>query len=268
MAVAVSQVQTVAQKLGAAMQERGMTQAELAQLLAEPGDPQTKIDSIRRLLNKWLTNRVKPGRRYATKLATIFDKHPDYFVDTQLPAVAAAKPSPRSGEREATALRLVVDADGARTWSKIKDTFDRKFIAEELSDGFAEDHVLIDEIVEWREFEYARGKAHLDATTLDLGPWYTNSTLMPGMVVLELLAQVSSVAMLTNPAFRKRTIQIAGFDEPRFTKIVTAGSTLEVTATLMNNHLRFAYYEADAHILDENGQPGETVAHAIVICVC
>src|SRR5581483_3087871 len=62
---------TVAERLRVAIDESGMTQLELATRLAEElGKPNPS--SVRRLVNKWLAG-TQPGRRYALKLALIFD---------------------------------------------------------------------------------------------------------------------------------------------------------------------------------------------------
>jgi 3-hydroxymyristoyl/3-hydroxydecanoyl-(acyl carrier protein) dehydratase len=76
---------------------------------------------------------------------------------------------------------------------------------------------------------------------------------MPGMIVLELLAQVASVAMLASPSYRMRTIFVAGYNDVRFIEIIRSGSTIEVTAEL--HHLRVAHYQTEARLVDKEELP-------------
>ena len=251
LAAAISDL-TVAEKLLKALEDSGMTQVEVATKLADPESDERRIENLRRLLNKWLAGKHTPGRKHAQRLALIFETDPDYFLGDQPGRGRAGSVDSESREL----LSLVWDAAAVsfstHDWDEIpKDGFRKDFVAKQLARNFTLEHILVDEVVAWRALEYVCAKATFDERTLGLGQWYTDSDLIPGMVLLEALAQVSSIAMLTHPTFRRRLIFFAGYNQPRIKRIVHAGETLILTAELVELHGQIAHYKAEARIDDD-----------------
>lgn len=56
--------------------------------------------------------------------------------------------------------------------------------------------------------------------------------VMPGVLIIEALAQVGAVAMLIQPEFKGKLAMFAGIDGVRFKKPVTPGDTLQLEVTL------------------------------------
>ncbi len=56
--------------------------------------------------------------------------------------------------------------------------------------------------------------------------------VMPGVLIVEALAQVGAVAMLIQPEFKGKLAMFAGIDGVRFKKPVTPGDTLQLEVTL------------------------------------
>lgn len=245
---------TVAERLRRAIDDSGMTQLELAtRLAAEVG--KANVASVRRLLNKWLAG-TKPGRRYALKLALIFDTAPGYFLEESSTAPA---------DGEAYEAESLVPAFAAATRFTIPPTFKRDFIAEELTRNFLVENILIDDIDDWTELESASGTARLDETSLRLGEWYVDTPIVPGIVITELLSQVASVALLTDPVYRKQIVLVGAIDHLRMRKVVEYGTRLRIGAELRKNGLhnagRIAQYETWARLDDGSG---DLVAAAVV----
>jgi 3-hydroxyacyl-[acyl-carrier-protein] dehydratase len=252
---------TVAEKLTKAMEDASMTQVELATRLAEPETDQRRIENLRRLVNKWLAGQHVPGRKHARRLAEIFAVEPAYFLSDE--AARGRAGAPDSDAREL--LTLIWDASKARIpsddWRSIPPKFDKKFIAEQLARSFPIEHVLVDHVDEWQALLYARGRATFTRATLGLGRWYSDSALIPGMVIIEALAQIGSIAMLTSDLYRKRLIYNAGYTMARIKKVVNENDELTLSAKLRGApHGPVANYDADAR-----DKKGDLVARATVI---
>lgn len=55
---------------------------------------------------------------------------------------------------------------------------------------------------------------------------FPGNPVMPGVLIIEALAQVGAVAMLTQPDFKGRTAYFAGIDKARFRQKVVPGDVL------------------------------------------
>ena len=253
---------TVAEKLFKAMEDTGITQSELAGRLAEPETDPQRVENQRRLLNKWLANQHVPARKHAVRLSEIFGTDAGYFM-----AHRATRGRAGAFDNEARELlSLVWDASASRLppqeWKPIPERFDKAFIAEELARNFDIDHILVDKVDEWTSLEYARGTTQFTENTLGLGQWYTDSPLIPGMVILEALAQIASVALLTNNTYRQRLVFFVGFDRPRIKRVVNSQDELFLSAKKLQLHGQIAHYDTEARL---GGRTGELAARAIVI---
>lgn len=56
---------------------------------------------------------------------------------------------------------------------------------------------------------------------------------MPGVLILEALAQVGAVAMLAQPEFKGRTAYFAGIDKSKFRRKVLPGDVLELETSIV-----------------------------------
>ncbi len=61
---------------------------------------------------------------------------------------------------------------------------------------------------------------------------FPGQPVMPGVLVVEALAQVGAVAVLMQPEYRGKIAYFAGIDDVRFRKPVTPGDTLRLEASL------------------------------------
>jgi 3-hydroxyacyl-[acyl-carrier-protein] dehydratase len=86
--------------------------------------------------------------------------------------------------------------------------------------------LLLDEVVELVPGE--RVKARKTVTEEDCAGHFPGNPIMPGVKIVEALAQCGAVAVLSQPENRGRLALFAGIDDVRFKRIVRPGEVLEL----------------------------------------
>jgi 3-hydroxyacyl-[acyl-carrier-protein] dehydratase len=86
--------------------------------------------------------------------------------------------------------------------------------------------LLVDEVVELVPGE--RVIARRTVTEADCAGHFPGNPIMPGVKMVEALAQCGAVAVLSQPENRGRLALFAGIDDVRFKRIVRPGDTLEL----------------------------------------
>lgn len=86
--------------------------------------------------------------------------------------------------------------------------------------------LLVDRILELEEGKRAVGLKNVTINENFFNGHFPNYPVMPGVLIVEALAQVSAVVMLTKDGNQGRLGLLAGIDKCRFKKQVTAGDQL------------------------------------------
>jgi 3-hydroxyacyl-[acyl-carrier-protein] dehydratase len=107
-------------------------------------------------------------------------------------------------------------------------TLDRAGIEEILP--HRDPFLLLDEVVEL--VPGARVVARKRVTQEDCAGHFPGNPIMPGVKMVEALAQAGAVAVLSEPENRGRLALFAGIDGVRFKRIVRPGDLLELTCDL------------------------------------
>ena len=86
--------------------------------------------------------------------------------------------------------------------------------------------LLVDRITECVPGESAKGIKCVTTNEPFFQGHFPGFKVMPGVLIIEALAQVGAVAMLSQPDFQGRTAYFAGIDKARFRRKVVPGDVL------------------------------------------
>jgi 3-hydroxyacyl-[acyl-carrier-protein] dehydratase len=95
-----------------------------------------------------------------------------------------------------------------------------------------EPFLLIDEVLELTPGVGAVARKHVRDDEWYLGGHFPGRPVMPGVLIVEALAQTGAVAVLSEEANRGRIALFAGIDDCRFKRVVEPGDTLELRCEL------------------------------------
>lgn len=91
---------------------------------------------------------------------------------------------------------------------------------------------LVDRIVDGEEGRWARGIKCVSVNEQFFCGHFPQEHIMPGVLILEAMAQVGAVALLSPPENRGKIVLFGGVKNARFKRKVTPGDVLEMTCTL------------------------------------
>lgn len=93
--------------------------------------------------------------------------------------------------------------------------------------------LLIDSIEELEPGERAMGKKCVSVNEPFFQGHFPENPVMPGVLIMEALAQVGAVAILSKPEFKGHTAYFAGIDKARFRQKVLPGDVLMLETTIV-----------------------------------
>jgi 3-hydroxyacyl-[acyl-carrier-protein] dehydratase len=95
-----------------------------------------------------------------------------------------------------------------------------------------EPFLLLDEVVELEPGTRAVGRKRVREDEWYLRGHFPGRPIMPGVLIVEAMAQTGAVAVLADEANRGKLALFAGIDDVRFKRIVEPGDELELTCEL------------------------------------
>ena len=93
--------------------------------------------------------------------------------------------------------------------------------------------LLIDTIEELEPGERALGKKCVSVNEPFFQGHFPGNPVMPGVLIMEALAQVGAVVILSKPEFKGKTAYFAGIDKARFRQKVVPGDVLMLETTII-----------------------------------
>jgi len=120
-----------------------------------------------------------------------------------------------------------------------------------------EPFLLVDRIEEFVPGESAVGFLDVTSEMFWVPGHFPDYAVMPGVLIVEALAQVGSVAMLALPENRGKIGFFAGIDKVRFKRQVRPGDTLRLECTTTKRRGPIGWGEAKAYVGDELACSGE-----------
>ena len=114
---------------------------------------------------------------------------------------------------------------------------------------------LVDRIVDGEEGKWAKGIKCVSANEPFFQGHFPQYHVMPGVLIIEALAQVGAVAVLSMPEHKGKIGFLGAIKNARFRRQVTPGDVLELTGTITRQKGSVAVAEAEAVV---NGQQAVT----------
>lgn len=93
--------------------------------------------------------------------------------------------------------------------------------------------LLVDKILELEPGRRAVGVKNVTANEFFFPGHFPDHPVMPGVLIVEALAQVAAVAVLSLPSYRGKVPLFAGIDKARFKRQVVPGDTLRLDVEIL-----------------------------------
>ena len=126
--------------------------------------------------------------------------------------------------------------------------------------------LLIDTIEELEPGVRAVGRKNVTFNEPYFAGHFPGNPVMPGVLIMEALAQTGAVAILSLPEHRGKTAYFAGIDKAKFKQMVRPGDTLELETTIIRS--KGPVGVGDRHGKRKTGSEGRTYLCVEIKIVC
>lgn len=92
--------------------------------------------------------------------------------------------------------------------------------------------LLIDRVLSFEPGEFAIARKNVSINEAVFQGHFPGNPVLPGIFILEAMAQTGAVALLTLDQFKGRTAFFGGVKSAKFRRVVRPGDTLEIKVTL------------------------------------
>lgn len=111
--------------------------------------------------------------------------------------------------------------------------------------------LLVDKIIEFEEGKGAVGIKNVTINEEFFNGHFPDYPVMPGVLIIEALAQVGAVVLLSKEEYKGKLAFFAGIDEVRFRKQVRPGDVLRLEVELLSIRRGFGKAKAVAKVDNE-----------------
>jgi 3-hydroxyacyl-[acyl-carrier-protein] dehydratase len=111
--------------------------------------------------------------------------------------------------------------------------------------------LFLDEIRDLNSLVSAVGFKYVDANDYYFQGHFPEKPVMPGVIIIEALAQVGAVILLSHPDYQGKIAYFTGISNAKFRRSVLPGDTLELKCTVNKIRRGFGYGTAKAYVNQE-----------------
>ena len=111
--------------------------------------------------------------------------------------------------------------------------------------------LMVDRVIELEPGKRVVGVKQVTANEPQFTGHFPGRPIMPGVLMVEALAQTAGVAVMTLPEYRGKLGLFAGIDECRFKRMVVPGDTLRLEVTVEKLRGMFGRVRGVARVGDE-----------------
>jgi 3-hydroxyacyl-[acyl-carrier-protein] dehydratase len=111
--------------------------------------------------------------------------------------------------------------------------------------------LFLDEITELESLKYGIGIKHVKESDYFFKGHFPGKPVMPGVLIIESLAQVGAVILLSHEDYKGKIAYFTGISNAKFRKSVLPGDTLELHCTLHKIRRGFGFGTASAYVNGE-----------------
>lgn len=108
--------------------------------------------------------------------------------------------------------------------------------------------LLVDRITDYEPGQFAQGRKCISANEMQFLGHFPQHHVMPGVLIVEAMAQVGAIAILTKEEFKGKLALFAGIDKARFKRQVVPGDVLEMRVELVRQKGPIGVGNAKAYV--------------------
>lgn len=117
--------------------------------------------------------------------------------------------------------------------------------------------LLVDRIVEIEDGKRAKGIKNVTVNEPFFEGHFPGNPIMPGVLIVEAMAQVGAVAVLSMEEYKGKLAVLAGIEKMKFRKMVLPGDTLVLEAELIAIKRGIGKAKVSAKVEDKIAAEGE-----------
>ncbi len=108
--------------------------------------------------------------------------------------------------------------------------------------------LLLDEIVDFESMKHGTGIKHVKVDEDYFRGHFPEKPVMPGVLIVEALAQTGAVVILSNPDFKGKIAYFTGLKSVKWRKSVFPGDTLELNVEITKVRGSFGFGSGRAYV--------------------